>query len=96
MPQFTGEGHGLPEGGFGFFDSRRIAMGCDFAQNSQSPRLLRPSLVVTGELEGLAAEPDRGVQVRDPQEERELDLHGRQRDARDANLRRHGQPRPRR
>src|SRR5439155_23315893 len=57
--QFTGEGKGFPEGGFSFFDSRRIAMRRDLAQNLQSQRLLRPSLVVTGELEGLDAEPDR-------------------------------------
>jgi len=34
-------------------------MRCDLAQDVESPRVLRPSLVVTGELEGLAAEPDR-------------------------------------
>ena len=51
--QLNGEGHGLPEGGFGFFGSRRIAMRCDLAQNQQRQRLLRPSLVVAGEREGL-------------------------------------------
>jgi len=56
--QFIAEGHGFSVEGFSFFGSRGIAMRRDLAQNQQSPRL-RPSRVVTGELEGLAAESDR-------------------------------------
>src|SRR2546428_130320 len=57
--ELVGEGHGLPVGGFGLLGIRGIAMRGDLAQSPESPRLVRPTLVVTGKIEGLTGKPDR-------------------------------------
>src|SRR6267142_6835840 len=57
--QFIGEDYGLPVERFSLLVIRRAAMRCDLAQCPEGPGLVHPSLVATGEIEGLIGEPDR-------------------------------------
>jgi hypothetical protein len=57
--QFLGKGQGLPVSGFGLFGIRRAAMRSDLAESPERPRLVRPSVEVTSEVEGLFDGPDR-------------------------------------